>query len=124
MSQGKGSDQKAEVLKIEQYKRHILLCAGPDCCSNAVGEDLWLHLKKRLAELGLAAPGTGEVFRTKAKCLRICADGPIAIVYPDAIWYRKIDKPSLDRIIEEHLRDGKPVQSLIWKKNEVIGKDK
>ncbi len=124
MSHGQQSDQKAEILKITDYKRHIVFCTGPECCKSAVGDELWNHLKKRLLELGLAAPapGSGEVYRTKAKCLRICADGPIAVVYPEGIWYRFIDRLSLDRIVEQHLRDGKPVQELIWNRNNVIGK--
>ena len=121
MSKAKHSDQKAEILKIDSYRRHIIFCAGPECCKSALGDELWNYLKKRMAELGLAAPGSGEVYRTKAVCLRVCAEGPIAVVYPEAIWYRSLDKASLDRVIEQHLRDGKPVQDLIWINNKVIG---
>lgn len=92
-----------------QHKRHIFLCMaqGP-CTDGQPKEELWEYLKNRLRELE-PDPATAKVARSKSGCLRVCAKGPIALVYPEGTMYFDLDKQKLERIIVEHLIGGKPV---------------
>lgn len=102
----------------ENIGRHIFICAEPqksECCSPEQGHASWKYLKKRLKQLGLDGPKTasgGGVARTKADCLRICAAGPVAVVWPDGVWYHSCTEEVLERIIQEHLIAGRPVEEF------------
>jgi (2Fe-2S) ferredoxin len=88
-------------------RRHLFLCAGPNCCTESVGLATWEHVKAAVREHAL------PVMRTKAACLRMCEQGPWLVVYPDGVWYSHVSPERFDRIRREHLEGGVPVAEWV-----------
>jgi (2Fe-2S) ferredoxin len=112
-------EQAVSALGLEKYSRHIFLCADqsePKCAPREATLAAWDFLKKRLQELKLAGPQP-LVYRSKVNCLRVCARGPIAVVYPDGVWYHSCAPDVLEQIIQQHLIGGQVVEAYAFARN-------
>lgn len=131
----------ASALSVGRAQRHIFLCADarlPRCASAEQSKKVWAYLKKRLNQLelesrppnwrgderkdeppGEAKVGEGSILRSKVDCLRVCEQGPIAVVYPEGAWYRAVDEKAMERIIQEHLIGGRVVEELLFARGEL-----
>ena len=107
-----------DAIEFPPFGWHLLLCADqtkPKCCAKSTGLESWAYLKGRIKELGLDG-GDLQVHRTKANCLRGCdyrIPGPILMIYPGGYWYRSATPEAIERILQEHVLAGNPVQDLL-----------
>jgi (2Fe-2S) ferredoxin len=111
----------AEKLLIGHFHRHVFLCVGDACCA-AIGKEgsqaAWDKLKDELKSRNLSlATGPAACYRTKVSCMRICAGGPILVVYPEGTWYAGMTADRIPRFVQEHLIDGKPIEEWIFARN-------
>jgi (2Fe-2S) ferredoxin len=98
------------------FKRHIFFCLNERsnneaCCAQQGAQQAFEHCKSRIKDLGLSGPGQVRV--NKAGCLDRCSGGPVAVVYPEGVWYSYVDKADIDEIVESHLKHGQVVERLL-----------
>lgn len=99
--------KKLSKVGVPVARKHLFFCIGPDCCRKEAGAELWDHAKARTRDL--PAP----MMRTKAACFRICCEGPWLVVYPEGTWYGNMTPQRLDRILDQHVVGGQPVQEWV-----------
>ena len=101
---------------MTHFKYHIFFCLnqrenGEQCCSDFNADLIYTYMKKRVKSLNLNGPGKTRVNR--GGCFDRCNEGPLLVIYPEAVWYRYIDELDIDEIIEQHLIKGKVVKRLV-----------
>src|SRR5436190_24369362 len=106
----------AAKLGIGGYHRHVFLCTGPNCCTPEEGLKAWEVLKKTLKDEGLTS-GDNACYRTKVGCLRVCTQGPTAVVYPEGTWYHGMTAERVPELVRQHLKEGRPLDDLVFARN-------
>lgn len=97
---------------MRTHNKHVLMCTGPRCTEGGMQAE---EMFKKLGQEIDACPGIG-VKRTRSHCFAVCKEGPILVVYPEGVWYRKVDEAAIERIVDKHLAGGTPVEPLIFHK--------
>lgn len=101
---------------MHYYEHHLFFCLnerknGEACCANHGAQAAFDHCKARVKAEGLAGPGGVRV--NKAGCMDRCAGGPVAVVYPEGVWYTYVDHSDIDEIVDVHLKQGRIVERLL-----------
>ena len=109
----------ADAFGVGKLTRHLFVCVGGDCAPVEQGAETWAYVKRRMKELNIAG-SSGPAYRTKVDCLRICTGGPIAVVYPEGAWYRHVTPENAERIIQEHIINGRIVEDLCFARNPLL----
>jgi (2Fe-2S) ferredoxin len=99
--------------QMDPYARHVLVCTGSYCSPDRRGRQVYSELARLLQREGLLF-GPNRVKRGETPCLGVCAAGPIVAVYPEGIWYADVTPSLLERIVVEHLRDGRVVEEAVF----------
>ena len=108
----------AETLHIGHYQKHVFLCIGEACCTKPVGEAAWEALKKALKDKNLSlSRGPSACYRTKVQCLRVCSNGPVAVVYPEGTYYYGLTAERIPEFVQKHLIDNQPMEEQIFARN-------
>lgn len=110
---GVPKNMQSERPVMESYSRHVLVCTGGFCSPDRRGRELYALLPELLQREGLLF-GPGRVKRGETPCLGVCMGGPIVVVYPDGVWYGAVTRALLERIVVEHLRDGRVVEEAVF----------
>ena len=100
---------------MSYYQHHVFFCTnlredGSQCCEQCGARAMRAYMKRRCKELGLTGAGRARI--NSASCMDRCAEGPVMVVYPEAVWYTYVDRVDIDEIIEQHLQNGRPVERL------------
>lgn len=108
----------ARKLGIGEYHRHVFLCTGDKCCTPDEGNAAWEALKKELKDKNLSlSTGPNACYRTKVGCLRLCQGGPIAVVYPEGVWYGGLTADRIPLFVQQHLIEGQPIAEWTFAEN-------
>ncbi len=99
--------------KIGDYRRHLLICTGPRCAQEGQAQALFDSLGAKFKAAGLN-DGDLRVKRSRVSCFAACKGGPVMCVQPDGTWYYNVTPENMDRIIEQHLVGGQPVEDLVF----------
>ncbi|MBA3466798.1 MAG: (2Fe-2S) ferredoxin domain-containing protein [Gemmatimonadaceae bacterium] len=99
--------------QMEPYARHVIVCTGGFCSPGHRGRELYSLLAQLLQREDLLF-GPRRIKRGETPCLGVCSDGPVMVVYPEGVWYARVTPRLLERIVVEHLRDGRVVDEAVF----------
>lgn len=108
--------------KIGDYRRHLLICTGPRCTQQGESQALFDSLGEKFKAAGLNE-GALRVKRSRVSCFAACKGGPVMCVQPDGVWYYDVTPDNMDRIIDQHLVGGQPVEELVFHRGPAGGGD-